>query len=103
MEPEAMIIIDQLGKIISQNTSQIVTYYTKWHVLSAYAWAFFGGFIMAASFKAPTPESFEENVAIVLRSAVFIAGLIFVVGNSANIFAPEAYAIHQLILDIRGK
>lgn len=102
MEPEAMIIIEQLGKIISQNTSQIVTYYTKWHLLSALGWAFLGAFFMIASIKAPTPEAFEEPFPVICRTGFFVIGIIMVVSNMPNIFSPEAYAIHQLINDIAG-
>ena len=107
MEPEAMIIIEQLGKVVSQNTSQIVTYYTKWHIIAAFSWIVFGAFLMIGSYKAPIPQPWQDGDARgfvpMLRGVAFIIGFIFVASNVPDVFAPEAYAIHQLIIDIRGQ
>ena len=103
MEPEAMILIEKLAKLVNQNTHQIVSYYTKWHLLAAYAWIFFGGFLMAASYKMPTPEGFEPPFPAFARGMAFIVGFVMVVANFPDVFAPEAYAIHQLIIDVRGR
>ena len=107
MEPEAMVIIEQLAKVVQQNTHQIVTYYTKWHVLNAFGWMFVGAFLCIASYKAPKPEGWdgsESKVFVpIIRGVAFVAGLFFVANNLPNVFAPEAYAIHQLIIDIRGQ
>lgn len=103
MEAEGLIIIEQLGQIVQKNTAQIVEYYTTWHLLSALGWAFIGGFLMIAALKAPTPEGFEKPFPIIVRSVAFLLGMLMVTTNMPDIFAPEAYAIHQLIIDIRGR
>ena len=108
MEPEALVIIEELAKVVQQNTMQIVDYYTTWHVLNAFGWMFFGSFLCIAAYKAPTPKGWSETsgesafFVPLVRGIAFIAGLLFIANNLPNVFAPEAYAIHQLIIDIRG-
>lgn len=102
MNPETIQFLNKLSEVLSTTGTDIIVEYTAWHQISAFVWFNFGLFLTIAAFKCPVHEDINGIPKALLKGLVCITGLIFISFNIANIFAPEAYAIHQLILDIRG-
>jgi len=94
-----------LNSIMTPAIQGAIAEYTKWHVISAAGWLIFGALCIAGAWQVwKRREQFEESA----PAAVCIAIILIVVGvatlpvNLPNLISPRAYAMHQLIKDVRG-
>lgn len=100
--------VNSIMAILNSAGSQAVEHYAKWHFVNAIVWLLVGVSMIALAIAILTAtykqrEKIDEPVFIIV--GCFLAGLIglLLVGNNiTNIVEPTAYAIHQLIVDIRG-
>lgn len=98
---EKLELLDRLTTTIGQSSSVIVTEYTKYMVANSLSYISFGILIcfLAKKYKL---KDLEDEIAIIIRGTIFFIGLLFIFLNIADLFSPNAAAIHQLIKDIRG-
>ena len=102
MSEETLALIEQFGILINTNARDIIAEYTRWHMVAAIFWVFVGGMLCTFAINFPKLEDWELVPTHVVRFILFALGMIFIGANAPDLFSPEAVAIHQLILDIRG-
>lgn len=101
MNEETVKLIEQLAGLVGHNSALIVEQYTYWHMVAAISWILVGVFFCIAAVKCPRPEEWDTIPTHVVRCVFFVAGLLMLAANIPDVFAPEAFAIHQLIIDIK--
>jgi len=93
--------INAVANILSEGGEHAVSEYASWYVIASFSWIAFGATIMSLCLKAPDYLR-EWEFFNVVQIAGIIIGMIFIFANIADLFSPEAIAIHRLIMDIRG-
>jgi hypothetical protein len=99
-------IIKTLSEIGSPAVRSAVEQYAHWFRVNAIVWAMFGVVLIYLSKKVnclwgDEGNDEEKRLKTILRCVAIMAGMLFIFVNVVNIFNPTAYAIHQLLMDIR--
>lgn len=104
MTQENLEITKQILEVMQSGSGEAIAHYTAWHAKSAVSWicagvAFFilSGAFALLGYKQHEDGFYVASVVLALLSTVTIAL------NVPTASEPEAYAIHQLITDVRGK
>lgn len=96
-------ITKQVIEVLQSTGSEAIASYALWHAKSAVAWicfGFFAGVVSIASFFYGWIQ--DSGEAFVLAAVLLLIGALCFAVNFPTLHAPEAYAIHQLIIDVRG-
>lgn len=94
--------INQIAAILGSSGSAAVTAYVKWFVIEAIAFIAIaiGGIAWVLRWK-PVDWNYDFGPGVI--RVVFVGVCLLVIGcHVADIFAPQAIAIHQLLSDVRG-
>jgi hypothetical protein len=92
--------INRLAEILGSTGEAIIAQYTTWHLVAALLYILTGLALLYCAWKPAFGKTWEEGVLPAVRVVMLIAGVLFVVCNLPDIFAPKAVAIHQLLQDI---
>lgn len=108
-------VIDSIKGIATESATVAIEQYSAWYFTNAVTWLVFGVMlvVVASIFikRANTYWAQERILGIqggdafpmVVLLMVMLLGVIFIFSNVANLFGSEAYAIHQLLNDLRGE
>jgi hypothetical protein len=97
-------IIRAISGIGETGAKFVIESYSRWFVVSSISWILLGTVIAVFSFWIKMPKDIEDDFVVwckVGRWAVLVIGLLIVCCNVATLLAPEGYAIHQIILDLK--
>lgn len=101
-------IIDKIHHIASESATIAIEQYSNWHFVSAITWLTLGCILVIVGilFLLKPINSIISLTGGLTYGAVLafmiILGMLIACNNIVNIFHPEAYAIHQLLMDLRG-
>jgi uncharacterized integral membrane protein len=100
-------ITETLIALGSQTMQQAIQQYTYWHFIDAIVYFCLGLVFIIGSiilYKKYSKNEVWQNEAwpLIVIILLAIVGLFMCADNIVNIFEAKAYAIHQLISDIRG-
>lgn len=101
-------IVNQVLTTVSEHGAVAVTEYTTFFAHSAIMWTLIGAGLTLAGLLTFVLGLFRRdyyggvNGLVYAGLIVAFAGLMFVGSNFGTLKAPQAYAIHQLIGDVRG-
>lgn len=110
MKPEELQLIkDVISQVGTAGTATLEAY-TQWHLAAALTWLVTGVALLALSiFMAwrTVKDIRSENDDMIgawigISLIALLLGLLMVGTNIADVIAPEAAAIHQLLRDVRG-
>lgn len=95
-------IINNLAEIFGNSGRYAINEYAKWYISSSIVWISIGLILIGSCFKVKYPEDWDVHP-LVIKMICFFIGLMFIGCNVPDLIAPEAMAIHRIILDITGK
>lgn len=110
MESELAETLKQLLETGSEGTQQAIQWYARWYLTSAISWffvgiAFFviGVRLMRHKLSADSEYSDEWNAfgRYIIGGIIVVIAIVIVIFHMATIVAPEGYALHHLINDIK--
>ncbi len=101
MEPETIKLINELAKLLANNSSYATEQYALWYATSAFCWIVFGAGLVLAAIRFPKPENWEAVPTQVVRIVGFLIGAMILAANIPDLLNPTAISIHQLITDIK--
>ncbi len=95
--------IKQIAEILSGSASHAIAEYTRWYFFNAIFWSSLWLVAIVVAVRTDLSKWLEDDwpdqAIKAIAIALFVLGFITCV---TNIVAPEAYAIHALIDDIRS-
>lgn len=86
--------------LLTNSSSQAVTHYTEWFIASSIAFITFGVVMIAISIICLIKGWFGGS-SKTWAAVCILLGVLLIARQIADLVAPEAAAIHQLIKDIR--
>lgn len=97
-------MFNKIIEVVTQTGGSAIQAYTEWHLASAIICVFCGAIMIAVSLCISTAvEDLERRLVLeIVKVLLIVLGSLFILANAADIFAPKAAAIHQLIKDVRG-
>ncbi len=98
--------LSELTNLTSSGVTRAIEGYARWYLVSATGWLIVGIAIIILSIlfgrkKFDGFDEWNEFVRYVVLGLGILVGLLIIIHNLSTICAPEAYAIHKLILDIK--
>ena len=97
--------LQELTNLGSAGVQQAVEHYARWYFISAVGWELAGIILIICGIKLFSYKNesdfWDEIGKYIIPPITLIVGVIMVIYNLATIIAPTAYAIHQLINDIK--
>ncbi len=94
-------VIERVAQILGESGTVIVQHYTEWHLIAACTWVLLGTALIVTAFKLNF-DHWDKTESAVIKAAMVLVGGTALGLNVADIVAPQAIAMHQLIKDIRG-
>jgi hypothetical protein len=94
--------IKQLAEILGDSSSHVIAEYTKWYFINGIVWTLLWVSLLVATVRIKPSADYDEEIVTIVR---YVMAIIFALGIATcvtNIIAPEAYAIHGLIVDIKS-
>ena len=95
--------VKQIAELLSGSASHAIAEYTRWYFFNAILWSsawLVGIFVV---FQTDLSKWFEDDIPDkAIKAAVIVLLALAFYTCVINILAPEAYAIHALLADIRG-
>lgn len=89
---------------LSGITNEAINQYTQWHFVNAVSYELIGvalGIACYKTFKYLKKDSKDFEIVVVLWLLALLISLVLIEDNLVNIICPRAYAIHQLIIDVK--
>jgi len=110
MTNESIENINRVTDILTNVSTDVLSSYTAWHLTSAVGFLILGLVLIATgagvAFWAHKHKfaDYEDYTILGLLGggSIILVGVLMVVANISTVISPDAYAIHQLIRDIRG-
>ena len=104
---DGIVLIDRLAGVLSTTGGQIVSEYSVWFIADSIAWILAAILCIPATFRlikivSDQVESEAKIVISVTLGAVCLVIILTGIGSVSDLIAPEAAAIHQLIIDIKS-
>ena len=99
-EEELQLLKDVINQI-GNNGSYIISQYANWYFVNAIVWLCFGLLMLALSLV--VYKMIEDTFLKVCGGVFVVISIMIVISNITNIIAPESYAIHSLINDLKSK
>ena len=104
--------LQELANLGSEGVLRAVEGYTRWYLVSAICWCLVGIVFVIIGYKIGKHKLDEDSfiddtdvwnglVRYIAGGIVILLGLLIAIHNLSTICAPEAYAIHNLISDIK--
>lgn len=97
---------EQIIQVITDTNVAIITEYAMWHAVSAAAWLKVGFailFISLITFIMGLCQSYDKGIFFIVALVLTLMGIIMLASNYPTVTNPKAYAIHQLITDVRRR
>lgn len=95
--------LQTLNNMMTPAIQGAIAEYTTWHIVSALGWLLAGIFAILGAWQLWKRREEWEEPAVCGAIVLLIAGMLTFPWNLPNLVSPKAYAIHQLIKDIRGE
>ena len=100
-------VLKELTNLGSAGVSQAIEGYTRWYLVSAIGWFVMGIVIVFCGYKIGKFKVDEDDWdwnkiwRYVVMDILLFIGVAMMIHHLSTICAPEAYAIHHFILDIK--
>ena len=104
---DGIVLIDKLAGVLSTTSGQIVSEYSVWFIADSIAWILAAILCIPASFRLVklVGDQVESDTKVLISSVLGVVCLMFILAglhSVSDLIAPEAAAIHQLIIDIKS-
>lgn len=98
--------LSELTNLTSAGVERAIEGYARWYLVSATGWMILGLAIVVTGIllgrkKVKDMDDWNEFIRYLVMAGCILLGLMIVIFNLSTICAPEAYAIHKLIMDIK--
>ena len=99
-------VLQELTNLGSVGVSRAIEGYTRWYLVSAIGWLIMGIIAVCGSYKVTKYawdflDDDEQFIKYIVAGIIMLVGVIMIIYNTSTIFAPEGYAIHNLIIDLK--
>ncbi len=98
-------VIESIQGIATESAKVAIEQYSSWYLTNAIVWMSLGVVLiligLATILKKWKDWKYDPELKV-LTSIAIASGVLFIVLNITNLFHYEAYAIHQLLNDLRG-
>ncbi len=99
-------VLQELTNLGSAGVARALEGYTRWYLVSAIGWLILGIIAVCLGIKIMRQDwkcldRDDQWVKYCVAGVVILIGSVIVIYNCSTIVAPEAYAIHNLIVDLK--
>lgn len=98
-------IMKLLTDLGTEGVQRTIEGYTRWYLVSAICWFVAGILVIITGWKIQKPlqKHFEDNqwIKYIISGVIIAIGYLLISYNLSTICAPEAYAIYNLINDVK--
>jgi len=101
-------VLKELTNLGSAGVSRAIEGYTRWYLVSAISWLVIGFVFVFLGYKIGKWKIDNDDCDVwnklfryIAMGVVIFIGVIMIIHNLSTICAPEAYAIHHFIQDVK--
>ena len=93
-------LLEKLAEILQQSGTAIISEYARWYVVQSFSWICLGIVICFLTVKSKFEIEDQKAWTYIIKTTALFVGMMFIVSNIGDLFAPQGIAIHRLISDL---